>query len=219
MVEQRRDEVVVQPLHVEGEDRQAIHAARTVEVQPRVARETVEGALPERDLVGDDPLGAQHLLHEERTARAEVGQDGGRPPLLPLVETVGVIDVLRIEAAHVVHRAAAGALGRAGTEEVAVRHEDPGPAGPAGELVGRDEDRVHPSLRVARGMHVDGHVGAGGRVVEARRGAAPVERAGHAAHVGDHARHVRRRREGADPERPLPDALQLGRQVPEVDMA
>ena len=122
-------------------------------------------------------------------------------------------------------RAAAGNRGDAVAEELPARHEDARRSRPADELVRRDEDRVlvgeriglAPLRRRRERPHLDRDVRRRRREIPERQGAVPVQQDRDRADVADDAGDVRRRREGADLQRPVRVGDELRLEAREVD--
>ena len=102
-------------------------------------------------------------------------------------------------------------------EEPPVRDEETGCPRPAEKLVDREEDRVEPRVRIARGVHVDVDVGAGGSEVEEGEGSVPVEDAGEGVDVVEDSGDVRGGAERPDLPRAVFPALELGVEVLDRD--
>ena len=217
VVEQRRDEVVVQPVHVEGDDGQARRVERPVDPDSRVASQALHRRPGQRHVVLPDGGRPHVVLQREGQPGPDVAQDVGSPALLALGEPLHVVHLVVAAAGDVVHGAATGALGRAGVEEVAVGHQNARPLRPSQELVGRHEDGVEPLRRVG-GVHVDGNVGSPGGVVDEGERALLVEHPGHRAHVGEETVDVGCGREGSGHERPPARGTGAAPQVVEVDV-
>ena len=169
-----------------------------------------------------DRLRAHGLLQREHEPGADRLHDGRRAAFLALLD-VGEIAVLgRVDVGD---RAAAGHRGDAIVEKLAARHEHARRSRPADELVRRDEDRVlvgeriglAPLRRLRERPHLDRDVRRRRREIPERQSAVPVQQDRDRADVADDAGDVRRRREGADLQRPIRVGDELRLEAREVD--
>ena len=117
MIEQRRDEVVVQPLDVERNDGESRNIAGPVEMNARVTAEARERATRERELVLEKHGRSHHVFEQEGDPRSQVAENRWGPTLFALVEAMHIVDLLGLDASHVVDGAASGALGPGAAEK------------------------------------------------------------------------------------------------------
>jgi len=145
-------------------------------------------AIAERALALLDGVLADRVLEVEHQAGPDRLDDRRGAALLAVG---GVRDVAVAALADVGHGAAARHGGHPVVEQGPLGHQHARGAGPADELVRRDEDRVLGGEAVAVAfpirVHVDADVGRGGGEVPEGQCAVPVEQLGDAAGVGDDA--------------------------------
>ena len=134
MVEERGHEIVVQSLDVEREDGESGLVGRSVEVDSRMWERRWVAFCASASSCSRITLGSEHLFEQEGHSGSQVSRDRRRAALLALVEPLCVVDVLAVEPADVVHRAAAGPFWDLTAEESAIGNENPRGVGASHEF-------------------------------------------------------------------------------------
>ncbi len=164
-----------------------------------------------------DRIDTHRLLELEHQPGTDRPDDVRGPSLLAHLD---VVEIEVLDRVDVRDGPAAGHGGDPVGEQLLAGDEQTRRARAADQLVWGQHDGVEVGeVAFRRGAHVDADVRGGGGVVPERQGAVAVEHGGDGDDVAGDPGHVRRRREGPDPQRPVGVGGQLLLQHGEVDVA